>query len=82
MQNFILIVGLAALAANLPFCSERWFLIWQSKSEHKPFSIRLSELVLLYLLLGGLAYWLVGRVSSVHQQNWPFYASTFAMFLV
>ncbi|WP_308445217.1 DUF2818 family protein [uncultured Deefgea sp.] len=82
MQNFLLIVGLAALAANLPFFSEKGFFFWKFKAEAKSFGWRLLELSVFYVLLAGVAYLLESRVSSVHSQNWPFYVSTFALFVV
>ncbi|MCB5195358.1 DUF2818 family protein [Deefgea sp. H3-26] len=82
MQNFLLIVGLAALAANLPFFSEKMFCFWKMKAATKPFSLRLLELGVLYALLAGFAYFFESRISPVHSQNWPFYVSTFALFVV
>lgn len=82
MQNFVLIVGLAVVAANLPFFSEKNFFFSKPKKASKSFAVRLAELILLYLLLGLFAHWLEGRFSPVHQQNWPFYATTFSLFIV
>lgn len=82
MQNFLLIVGLAAVAANLPFFSEKVFFFVKPKNGKKAFAFRLAELLLLYVFVGGFAYWLESRFSPAHQQNWPFYASTFALFIV
>ncbi|QZA82519.1 DUF2818 family protein [Deefgea piscis] len=82
MQNFLLIVGLAALAANLPFFSEKLFFFWKIKAGTKSFGWRLLELSVFYALLAGIAYLLESRISSVHSQNWQFYVSTFSLFVV
>jgi hypothetical protein len=82
MQNFLLIGGLALIAANLPFFSEKEFFFIRPKNGKKAFVFRLCELILLYSLVGVVAYWLEGRLSPVHSQNWPFYVSTFALFVV
>lgn len=82
MQNFLLIVGLAAIAANLPFFSEKIFFCIQPKKDNKAFLFRMFELIVLYVFLGLIAYWLESQLSPVHQQKWPFYATTFALFVV
>ncbi|MBM5571161.1 MULTISPECIES: DUF2818 family protein [Deefgea] len=82
MQNFVFIVGLAVFAANLPFFSEKVFFFFKPKQENKAFAFRFAELLLLYFIVGLIAYWQEGRFSPVHQQNWPFYATTFALFVV
>lgn len=78
--DVVLILLLALLAANLPFLSERWFLIWKRAS--KPFVIRLIELVVFYFVIGLLARAVEGRLGAVHRQDWQFYAVTGALFLV
>ncbi|WP_269531008.1 DUF2818 family protein [Chitinimonas sp. BJYL2] len=78
----IVYLGLAALAANLPFMVERLFLIGPKVAAGKSLGWRLIELCLLYVLVGGLGLWLESRVGPVHDQKWPFYATTFALFVV
>ncbi|WP_223879044.1 DUF2818 family protein [Chitinimonas arctica] len=75
-------LGLAALAANLPFMVERRLFIWPAPATGKALGWRLLELLLLYGVVGLLGIWLEGRLGPVHQQRWPFYASTFALFVV
>jgi hypothetical protein len=82
MQNILYIVGLAAVAANLPFFSEKIFFFAEPKKGTKAFVFRLLELLVLYVGIGVLAFWLEGQLSPVHQQKWPFYATTFALFIV
>lgn len=76
------VLALAALAANLPFLIERRLLVWPVAGGKKSVTWRLFEMALLYLLLGGLAIWLEGRYSPVQPQNWQFYATTMALYIV
>lgn len=75
-------LGLAALAANLPFMIERVLFVLEPKGGRKAFGWRLLEFLLLYLLLGLLGRWLESRFGPVHAQKWPFYATTLALFAV
>ncbi|BEV72158.1 DUF2818 family protein [Paludibacterium sp. THUN1379] len=70
----------AVLAANLPFALPR--IGGVVAVAHKHFGWRLLELVVLYLLVGLFARLLESRLMPVHEQNWQFYASTFALFVV
>lgn len=74
-------IGLAALAANLPFMVERILFVWTPR-RYKAFAWRLLELCVLYLLMGGLGLWLESRLGPVHTQRWQFYVTTFALFVV
>ncbi|WP_028454157.1 DUF2818 family protein [Chitinilyticum litopenaei] len=76
----ILLGGLAALAANLPFMNERIFGLRTRQRKH--FGWRLLEWMALYLLLGVFAHVLESRQSPPHPQNWPFYVTTLCLFLV
>ena len=82
MQNTLLIVGLAVIAANLPFFSEKIFFFAPPYKGKKTFGFRLLELLVFYFFIGFVAYWLEGQLSPVHQQKWPFYATTLALFVV
>ncbi|PHV10803.1 DUF2818 family protein [Chitinimonas sp. BJB300] len=76
-------IGLAALAANLPFMVERALFIWPPKDgKTKAFGWRLLELLVLYVVVGGLGLWLESRLGPVHRQRWQFYVTTFALFVV
>ena len=87
MNNDFVIWGLlllALFAANLPFLNNRMFLFKVIVAgEKKPIWIRLSELIILYFVIG-----LIGRLfenklnGQMHAQDWEFYAVTFFMFLV
>ena len=70
----------AVLAANLPFFMPRIAGVIRVESKHVGW--RLLELVVLFFLVGLLARFLEGRQMPVHSQNWQFYATTAALFLV
>ncbi len=77
------VIGMAALAANLPFLNERLLALVRLPSlPVKPFWLRLLELVVLYFLVGALAYLLEARIGGVFTQGWEFYAITGCLFLV
>ena len=73
---------LSAVLANLPFFTERLFLIWSFRSGRKGLGWRLCEIVTLYFVAGGAAWLMESRIGPVHRQNWEFYAITACMFLV
>lgn len=70
------------LAANLPWFSERLFYAIPLKNG-KHLGWRLLELVILYFVMGGIAYVteknIMGQAAS---QHWEFYAVTACLFLV
>lgn len=77
------LIGLAVLAANLPFFNERVFAVLPLTSRpQKPFWLRLIELIALYFLVGAVAYMLEARIGGVFKQGWEFYAVTGCLFLV
>ena len=78
--SIAILLVLAFVAANLPFLTKRVAGVWSVTSKH--FGWHLLELVVLYLLLGVLAYALESRHTSVHDQKWQFYVTTIALFLV
>lgn len=73
---------LAILFANLPFLSERLFLVWLPRSGRKNVGLRVLELVFFYALTGAAAYLMESRLGPVHTQRWEFYATTTCLFLV
>ncbi|TDR78399.1 DUF2818 family protein [Paludibacterium purpuratum] len=81
MQASVTVLLIVALiAANLPFLLSR--IGGVVATAHKRFAWRLLEFVVLYLLVGVFARLLEARLMPVHEQNWQFYASTFALFVV
>ncbi|SMP54795.1 DUF2818 family protein [Noviherbaspirillum suwonense] len=77
-----LVILLAALAANLPFFTERVFGVLPWRSAAKPFWLRLVEMFVLYLLLGLVASLLEARLGNRFPQHWEFYAVTGCLFIV
>jgi hypothetical protein len=77
-----LVILLAALAANLPFFTERVFGVLPWRSAAKPFWLRLVEMFVLYLLLGLVASLLEARLGNRFPQRWEFYAVTGCLFIV
>ncbi len=74
-------LGLALLLANLPWLSQRCFLILQC--ERKSAWLRLLEWFVLYFVVGALALLLEQRAMGiVHAQDWEFYVVTLSLFLV
>lgn len=78
-----LVILAALVAANLPFFSQRLLLLGPraSAQRSKSLGLRLLELLLLYLLVGGLALLLERRAGQISPQGWEFYAVTAALFL-
>ena len=75
-----LVVLLGLLAANLPFVSNRLFALVLLKTP-KNLVVRLAELVVWYLLAGGLGVFLEQRAGQIAPQGWEFYAITGALFI-
>ncbi|HSS46871.1 MAG TPA: DUF2818 family protein [Burkholderiales bacterium] len=78
----VFLLLLAFIAANLPFFSERLLFVIRPESGVKNFGWRLLEVLLLYLIVGGVGYLLEARAGNVHEQGWEFYAITLCLFLV
>ena len=78
---YLVLILLALLAANLPWFSDKLFYLIPVHKKHLGW--RLFELVVLYFLVGGIAY-LVERSSmgQVASQGWQFYATTGSLFIV
>ncbi|MFZ6774517.1 DUF2818 family protein [Undibacterium sp. SXout7W] len=78
------IVGLAVLAANLPFINERCFALiaLQRFFLGKPLWFRLFELVVLYFFIGALGFLFESKLGNRFTQTWEFYAITCCLFLV
>ena len=77
-------LGLAALAANLPFMAERiLFLRPSARAGGKALGWRLLELVLLYLVMVGIGLWLESRMGPLHPKKFlNFYVPTFSLFVI
>ena len=82
-----LVVALALAAANLPFLNDHLFGILPVKAaigaaQRKYFVVRLLELIVLYFVVGGIAYGLEAKIGNVAEQTWEFYAITACLFVV
>jgi hypothetical protein len=75
-----LVLLLALAAANLPFLSQRLLGV-VALPGGKNLGVRLGELVLMYLLVGGIGLLLEKRMGQIASQGWEFYAITGALFL-
>ena len=75
-----LVLVLAFCGANLPFLTQRILGIVPI-ARGKNLAMRLGELVLLYLLVGGIGLLLEKRAGQIAPQGWEFYAVTGALFL-
>ena len=77
------LLGLAFIAANLPWLSNRIFFVLAPKSGVKSWQWRLLEWLLLYFVVGFLAIGMErATLGNVHPQSWEFYAVTFFLFAV
>jgi hypothetical protein len=78
-----MLLGLAFVAANLPWLSERIFFIQRPASGRKPVSSRLLEWLLMYFVAGGIALGVEQKVTGgTHVQDWEFYAVTACLFVI
>ena len=84
-----LVIALGILGANLPFLNEKLFaavpLKKASQAEQgwrKPLALRLLEMVILYFIVGAVAFALEARIGNGFPQTWEFYAITGCLFLV
>jgi hypothetical protein len=75
-----LLVVLAFFAANLPFVSQRLFAVLPLKTP-KTLAVRLAELLVCYLLTGGIGLLLEQSLGQIAAQGWEFYAITGALFI-
>ncbi|CAM4077702.1 MAG: DUF2818 family protein [Comamonas sp.] len=76
-----LVILAALVAANLPFINQRLAIAGPVMAGRKPMWVRLIEMLVLYLLVGGLGYLLERRAGQVSPQGWEFYAITGTLFL-
>ncbi|MEO5606652.1 MAG: DUF2818 family protein [Polaromonas sp.] len=75
-----LVLLLALLVANMPFISNRLFAVYALKLP-KNLAIRLAEMLVWYLLVGGLGLYLEQRTGQIAPQGWEFYAITGTLFV-
>ena len=75
-----LVLVTAAIAANLPFMTQRLLAVWPLPNG-KGLAVRLGELVVLYFLVGILGLALERQAGQIVAQGWEFYAVTGALFI-
>jgi hypothetical protein len=76
------LVGIALIAANLPWLSERFFFAFHPKA-HKRAWQRWLEWLALYVLVGGVAVGVERKLAGeIFPQDWEFYVVTLCLFLV
>ena len=75
-----LVLLLALVAANLPFVSNRLFVVLKFNAG-KNLAMRLGELVIFYLCIGGTGLILEQHAGQIAGQGWEFYAITGALFI-
>lgn len=73
---------LALAGANLPFVNQRLFAVIPVRRAAKPFWWRLLEMVVIYFIVGALAWAIEARIGNVYEQGWQFYAITASLFAV
>lgn len=76
------VVLLALIGANLPFVNQRIFGLIPLRRAAKPAWLRISELIVLYFVVGVFGHVLESRAGNVFVQGWQFYAISFSLFLV
>ena len=74
----VLVAGV--FAANLPFLNDRLMAVGKRQAP-KSLIMRLAELVVCYLVVGGLGLLLEKQAGQITAQGWEFYAITAALFL-
>ena len=75
------VIGLALLAANLPFVNERLMVVGPRRAPVKGLGLRALELVVWYVLVGAVGLALEQYLGQNYPQRWEFYAVTGALFL-
>lgn len=76
-----LLIGLAVIAANLPFFTRRLLALIPLPGGRKNLAWHLLELVLGYFIVGGIGLAMEKSAGQIQQQGWEFYAVTAALFL-
>lgn len=77
------LLGVIFFAANLPWFSNKLFYVIPVKKKPKNLGWCLLELIVLYFLAGGVAFYAeYATFGQVAPQGWEFYAVTSCLFMV
>jgi Protein of unknown function (DUF2818) len=79
-ESVVAVIILAVLAANAPFLTQRLFGVFKL-AQGKSLLIRWIELVVLYLVVGGIGLLFEQRLGQIAPQKWEFYAITATTFI-
>ena len=78
-----LLLIVSVVAANLPWLTERQFLILPPAPGGKSVWLRLVEWFILYLIMGGIALGLeIKATGGTHNQDWEFYWVSLFLFMI
>lgn len=78
-----ILILLAVAAANLPFVSDRFLAAFRFRTRlTKPGWAVVSELIVLYVLIGIVGYAFETALVNPFPRGWEFYATTLCIFLV
>jgi hypothetical protein len=83
-----LVIALALAAANLPFVNDKLLALVALKpaadgeARRKPLAVRLLEMVIMYFIVGAVAFALEARIGNAFTHTWEFYAITGCLFIV
>lgn len=82
-MTITILLILSFILANLPWYSNKLFYVIPLKYDHKNIAICLCELIVLYFVVGGIAFF-AEKISfgQIAPQGWEFYTVTFCLFLV
>ncbi|MDO4997159.1 MAG: DUF2818 family protein [Neisseria sp.] len=78
--SMYILLLLMLIFANVPFVGQK--LLGIKNLANKTIKHHLLELLLGFVLMGGLAYLLESRAGAVHSQGWEFYVVVACLYLV
>lgn len=82
MSYVLLLLLVAAVAANLPWLSERFLFVLHTRDGKREW-MRLLEWLLLYVVVGFIAVGIERKAFGVvHEQSWEFYVVTLCLFMI
>ena len=76
-----LVIGLACIAANLPFLNHRVLALGPALQPRKALIVHIAEMLVLYFVVGGIGLLLEKRAGQIAPQGWEFYAVTGTLFI-